>query len=241
MNTFVINLKRSRDRKEYMMSQCKDFSFLDIQYIEAVDGKAMSEKERHEKFDYTQFFKKYSVAVRPGEIGCTLSHQKCYKKIMDENIPYVLILEDDVVLPKNHFEEILSLIEEQIKSNIPQVILLSGWYWYTKTNKCFGKYKFVDVYNAWQTHSYIINKAAARLLVDNKPYTLADDWYYARRKGVKLQAVLPHIVTQNRDSGIVSTVNIEQISHKSFLWRLKNIKRLVMMKVLYFLGHFEEA
>ena len=108
MNTFVINLKRSFNRKEYMMSQCKDFSFLDIQYIEAVDGKAMSEKERQEKFDYTQFFKKYSVAVRPGEIGCTLSHQKCYKKIIDENIPYVLILEDDAALPKDHFEEILS-------------------------------------------------------------------------------------------------------------------------------------
>ena len=78
------------------MSQCKDFSFLDIQYIEAVDGKAMSEKERHEKFDYTQFFKKYSVAVRPGEIGCTLSHQKCYRKIIEDNESYALILEDNV-------------------------------------------------------------------------------------------------------------------------------------------------
>lgn len=36
----------------------------------------------------------------PEEIGCTLSHQTCYRRMVAEGIPYALILEDDLTMPR---------------------------------------------------------------------------------------------------------------------------------------------
>ena len=33
----------------------------------------------------------------PGEIGCLLSHRKCWKTLLEANDPYALIMEDDVI------------------------------------------------------------------------------------------------------------------------------------------------
>ena len=40
--------------------------------------------------------KNKSGSYVPGAIGCALSHLKIYKHVVDNNIPYALILEDDV-------------------------------------------------------------------------------------------------------------------------------------------------
>lgn len=98
MKAYIINLKHSIDRRIYMEEQCRKLPFLSIEYINAVDGRSMNTEERAIAFDEKEFEKRYSVKVRPGEIGCTLSHQKCYKKIVEERLPYALILEDDISL-----------------------------------------------------------------------------------------------------------------------------------------------
>ena len=47
------------------------------------------------------------------------------------------------------------------------------------------------------THAYIINREAASLLIEQRPFITADDWFYIRKKGVKLYAVLPHLLDQD--------------------------------------------
>ena len=84
MKAYVINLERSPERKIYMQKLLKKFPFLDVEFVTAVDGRAMNENERIHQFDVDKFYARYSVMPRPGEIGCTLSHQKCYCKMVKD-------------------------------------------------------------------------------------------------------------------------------------------------------------
>ena len=240
MRTYIINLKRSVDRRIYMEGQCRKLPFLNVEYINAVDGRNMSPDERTAAFDEKEFEKRYSVKVRPGEIGCTLSHQKCYKKIVEEHLPCALILEDDISLSVD-IKAALEKIGEMMQTDIPTVVLLSGGYWYGNITHLEGEYKLANVYDAFLTHSYVINLAAAKLLIETRPYITADDWYYIRHKGVKLQAVLPHLINQLWDGDLTTTVNVEPGRNKSLKWKLLNLPRLSTMKFLKFIGHFEEA
>lgn len=81
MKTYVVNLARSIDRRVYMENLLKTYSNLDVEFIDAVDGRIMSEGECNESFDIKRFAKEMLKEVRPGEIGCTLSHQNVIKRL----------------------------------------------------------------------------------------------------------------------------------------------------------------
>lgn len=240
MKTYIINLERSKDRKKYMEEILKDYPSLDYEFVAAVDGKAMNEAECLARFNAEKFKYRYSREVRPGEIGCTLSHQKCYRKMLDDNETCVLILEDDILKPSTSIESVVSKLEGVLSSEIPQIILLSGWFWFECASQLTPEYKLVNVFDALLTHAYIINKAAAKVLIEEKPYITADDWRYIRRRGVKLRALYPHLVNQNWDGSISSTVDVEKKNKVSFRWYWHNAFRLVYMKLLKIIGHFEK-
>ena len=241
MKAYIINLERSPERKAYMQNLLQVFPSFVCDFISAVDGKAMSEEMRKQQFDIDKFYLRYSVYPRPGEIGCTLSHQKCYRKVVSDNEPYVLILEDDIVLPSKGIYEILPELEKRMISDTPQIILLSGWYWYYNTHNLAGNYRLANIYDAFLTHAYMINQPAARILIENKPCITADDWRYIRKKGVRLQAVLPHLIEQKCDGSLATTVNIEAVGKRCLKWRLLNSPHLLLLKLLEFFGHYEKA
>lgn len=240
MKAYVINMKRSVERRMYMEGQLQAIEGLDAEFVEAVDGRLLTAEERGQSFDDKRFEKRNANVARPGEVGCTLSHQKCYRKMVDENEPCVLILEDDIQVTRK-IEGVLKEIEPLLKNDDPIIVLLSGWYWYLRTSSLAGCYKLANVYDAFLTHAYVINRAAARLMIEERPCITADDWGYIRRKGVKLKAVLPHVVDQNWSGELMTTVNVESNKRKSICWYAKNFLRLLTMKILLFCGHFERA
>ena len=102
--------------------------FLSAEFVEAVDARGMTEREKNVFFDTELFCKRYVKEVRPGEIGCTLSHQKCYRKLVESRDKYALILEDDIVI-RHNIDTLVPEIEKLLNTDEPRVILLSGWYW----------------------------------------------------------------------------------------------------------------
>lgn len=240
MHIFIINLQTSSDRRVRMECLLRKKGIADYEFIEAVDGRKMSEEERHRRFDVERFLARYSIDVRPGEIGCTLSHQECYRKMVSERIPYVLILEDDICFDLD-IVPVVREIEKLMSCDEPRIILLSGWYWYTGTSPLGGGYRLANVYDAFLTHSYVINLAAARQLIEERPYITADDWRYIRKKGGRLEAVCPHLIDQDWTGDLVTTVNVEERKRKGLAWFLRNSWRLLTLKLLYLIGHFEKA
>ena len=125
MKAYIINLKKSVDRKKYMQEQLEKMFFLSAEFVEAVDARGMTEREKNVFFDTELFCKRYVKEVRPGEIGCTLSHQKCYRKLVESRDKYALILEDDIVI-RHNIDTLVPEIEKLLNTDEPRVILLVG-------------------------------------------------------------------------------------------------------------------
>lgn len=241
MKTYVINLKRCPERKFYMERLLAKFPFLNVEFIEAVDGKELSEEDKNNNFNQDRAFALYGKYLSDGEIGCTLSHQLCYSKIKNGKEDYALILEDDLFISDLNIHKTLEKLHEALDAAKPEVLLLSGDYWWMRKKGMIDKYLIVSIFDASCTQSYIINKNAAGLLSVKKPYFLADDWLLFKNK-VALKAVFPHLMDQNRSdfSTEVEATNIGIVRKQLSLQRNIYYYVVAIIKsLLGRLGHFE--
>ncbi|MEC4727598.1 glycosyltransferase family 25 protein [Shewanella sp. D64] len=94
---FVINLDSSLDRLSSMQEQC-DRLGLEFERVSAVRGSELSEGDKSKIYSLEQNLKKYDKVLNDGEIGCYLSHIRCWEKLLAEELDYALVLEDDGIL-----------------------------------------------------------------------------------------------------------------------------------------------
>lgn len=96
VKAYLINLDRSPERLKHMQQQ---FDKADLEFVRvaAVDGKKLSDDEVA------------GIKRNPGwqkplnrtELGCFLSHRKCWEKLVLSGEPYAAIFEDDVKFSGN--------------------------------------------------------------------------------------------------------------------------------------------
>ena len=110
---FIINLKKDIEKKEYMQELCQKYN-LQIEFMEAVDGRALSEEAIAEVYSSKRTIDVFGRELSRGEIGCALSHKTIYEKILHDNIEIALVLEDDI----NFNEDIITLLN--LKNTFPQ-------------------------------------------------------------------------------------------------------------------------
>lgn len=188
MKTFIINLASSTERRAMISAQCHKAGIA-YEFIDAVNGKALSEKE------ISQHTRPVNYAFKPGEIGCALSHINIYRKMVDENIAQALILEDDALLTEQ-LPEILNSPALQLPENSPVLVLLS------QVNKYVNKVvapvtpaaSLYPVHSATTSHAYVINLEAARRLLKllYPVWMAADKWCLFEELGAfRLLAVCP--------------------------------------------------
>ncbi len=95
--TLVINLDGSDDRWTSISQQCQRLE-LPTQRVSAVRGSALSVAEKREVYNETDNLKQYDKILNDGEIGCYLSHVRCWQQIVEQQLDFALILEDDAHL-----------------------------------------------------------------------------------------------------------------------------------------------
>lgn len=234
---FIINLKTSLPRKEYMKKILSEYNFLDINFVEAIDGRIYSETQQRDVFDMKACLLRNGRLINPGEIGCTLSHRKCYKKLLDSSLQYALILEDDISIIGDLKEVINDELINFIGSKKPRILFLSGDYWY------WNQKHITKVCWAVGSYAYFINRAAAeRILRIEKPFNVADDWDLYKRKGIALHAIHPYVIDANI-SGFPSDIQQEHWGNMRKSMSLENIIRSTYMgllkRYLAWIGHFE--
>ena len=187
MKIFVTNLKDSVDRRRFMDEQFIRQN-LDVEYVDCVIGADLDMATLKAECDLTSIDKQNEKVkwFTKGIIGCTMTNQNTYKRIVSENIPYALLLEDDIVLPPKLNSLILE-IEGFIKPG--DVILL---FWKSskvlklKLNTKIELNKDVWVMNPSNTEAlsggsaFIVTKSAAeRMLASNTPIKITpDSWHY---------------------------------------------------------------
>ena len=109
LTTFVISLIHAKDRQDLMRQHLSEHG-LDFEFIEAIDGMQFDVPNHpaHHTLLRRLFFGR---DLKGAELGCLLSHKKCYEKIIKENIPLSLIFEDDIALQ----DSFSSLLSESLK------------------------------------------------------------------------------------------------------------------------------
>ncbi len=160
MKTFVINLNKDTERMSFMQKQLE---FLEISFdrFSAIHGK---EYGFGDEYDEAKAVIKNGKSLSLGELGCALSHRQIYEKIINENIDYALVFEDDIeiqdILPIN-FKEIIKIeIEKNENKKLSQ-----KWEYvsfdYPKPGIFFIKHYFVSLilnYNLNIKQKSILNK-----------------------------------------------------------------------------------
>lgn len=202
IKTYVINLPKDQDRRESILRETSRFSTLDIEMMEAVYGKELADQEREDLFDSKKYSQYYGRNVLPGEIGCTLSHRKCYKRLLYSDWKYALVLEDDAHFLDDAFDmDFLIAVEKIMNTEKPSVLLLHADINYQgKANFFCKNYALYSVYTAMFTTAYFINRSAAGLMLHEKrSYWVADDWFRFRQWGIDILCLYPSAIVQQWD------------------------------------------
>ncbi len=216
---FVINLKRSPDRKANISKQLDSLN-LDYQFIEAVDGTQFTPYEIVEKYGeqvfYTNTYNHQRMTL--GSLGCLLSHIKFYELMIDNNIPIACVLEDDA--------EVSPLFPEVLNSTALQKVswgtLLLGHYSkykksynkgaeavYWKKKVCPGHYISRVAEFPFTTIGYLVKLSTAKKLRDLAyPIRMPADWVTGNTElvGDVLRIITPPCVVSNKDYRQESTV-----------------------------------
>jgi GR25 family glycosyltransferase involved in LPS biosynthesis len=109
---FYINMEKHVDRKTFIEEQCNRFSLVCIRQ-NGVDGRSLTEKELETLSPKETSISLNKKELLPGEVGCALSHREIYEKMIEQSIPYAVIIEDDVTLPK----EFKTIVEDLVKKH----------------------------------------------------------------------------------------------------------------------------
>ena len=113
---FIVNLPRRTDRRLEMEARLAELKLAPelrekFEFFPAVDGSIIDDAymeqggygvwDEWQKPDHSLHF--YQREIRKGEIGCALSHVNIWKKVVEEGLDEVLILEDDAGFDR-HFK-----------------------------------------------------------------------------------------------------------------------------------------
>ena len=160
---FVINLDSDTQRWAYIKHQLDYINCKKYERISAVDMRKPDMAKLY-KDDRVSLYTKFTIQKkhrcdhkqidRTGAIGCTMSHYNVWKKIIDNNIPIAIIMEDDMHLMNNFYD---SLQKELKKYNKEFDILNIGYL----------KNYFSEIDNSklyFGTGCYIVTKEACEIL-----------------------------------------------------------------------------
>lgn len=244
IKTYVINLKDSVDRRKAILAETAKYPFMDVELVEAVDGRKLKQEEIKACFDLKKFVNHYYRTPKGGEIGCTLSHRICYRKLLESEEEFALVLEDDVcfIYPE-YVETILNDILNEYKDNKPYVITL-GYHdlYYPKKYRTLGKFTFYKIYRAYGTCGYLVNRQAAKRLLSDCSFIVADDFSFMREKGIQVEGIYLYFAADESTRGTIpSEIQQEKVTRKNFINRcISRCCRLISCRMLLKFGRLSK-
>lgn len=196
---FVVNLATATQRREAMQSLLAQHQ-ITATWLEAVDGRLIPEAELAQHFDADRAELEYGPMVR-GEIGTSLSHVNIYRQMVEQQIQYAVVLEDDVELAHD-FCQVLSQLPDAVAWSEPAMVQLTYVERaYTKSAQTLGERRVMRPHGGvWLTSGYFITLAAAQNLLHAlyPVWTVADYWRNFEAKGLlTLYVLTPNVVWES--------------------------------------------
>lgn len=166
-NSIILSLSRHKNtRYDYTLKKLKDAGFTNISYFEGTDGfndDILSiSKELNITLSDTMLANYKSIIPEKradGFLGFTLSCIRIWKKVVDEELPYLIIFEDDA-LPEVNFKNIARQWYDETPKTFDFMFMGSSWH-DNDENKCYYG-KRIITYPCFCTHAYVITNEGAR-------------------------------------------------------------------------------
>ena len=244
MLALVINLNRSNDRLKRISARLNELN-VNFERVEAFDGFTLSDDEYNRlTYPYNHPCRvRFTRELTKGEVGCFISHRKCWEKLVESNENYAVILEDDLYISDEakQFLTNLDWIPEEIG-----LIRLSSFY--STNNSLYIKDKSVlNSHNEYSiaktlryaigTQCYIISKEFAKNAIEMsvKFECPVDEFLFNRlfefANTCESWQLIPSVICQNEqeDSFIGKRLNCTRKAN--FLTR-HGLKRTWLMHIL---------
>jgi GR25 family glycosyltransferase involved in LPS biosynthesis len=189
---FCINLESRTDRKQRCEQIFKQFN-LNVDFFPAIDGKTIDN---------------IKSKIKPGHVGCCLSHRELYKKIKNSNWKTVLVLEDDVEFDPNF----VNLFEQYYKE-VPNDwnLLYFGGNHNNISKKMISQHvhKLIKTYT---THCYLINTKCVNILLnefdESRIYDQEVDVHLSNvQKQIPCYGFYPHLAWQRESFSDIELKN----------------------------------
>jgi GR25 family glycosyltransferase involved in LPS biosynthesis len=109
IKAYIIHLERAVDRRDQVLAIARAMPGA-VEIVPAVDGKALPQDVVAEIYQPRRVKPHYPFSLKLGEIGCFLSHRRCWQKIVDSGEDGALIVEDDVEVDTTMLARAVDLI-----------------------------------------------------------------------------------------------------------------------------------
>ncbi|KAM9762402.1 procollagen galactosyltransferase 2 [Menidia menidia] len=173
---FLINLKRRLDRRTRML---KTMAALGLQstLVEAVDGKALNSSQLQALgIEMIPGYKDpYSGRVLTrGEIGCFLSHHSIWKKVIEQGLQKVLLLEDDVRFEPRFKRRLQAIMDDIERVQLDWDLIYVGrkrMQVQQPEQSVEGVNNLVEADYSYWTLAYALSQRGAKKLLDAQPFS----------------------------------------------------------------------
>lgn len=222
---FVINLPRSEHRWRAVSNRLKAIG-LPFQRIEGIDGSQLGEAEIAEVFDRKRAQTHYHYDLTRGEIGCYLSHLKAWQAVLDQELDYAIILEDDVVLTDSFrlLPQTLTKLEDAW-----DLIKIAAPYKKQKATQLgdIGSFGYVRYRKPpMGACGHVVSAAGAQKLLAKRPpfYRPVDvDLQWQDELGLNVRGLLPYTVDNSHEhASDIFAIGDRRAQQKRPLQRLKH-------------------
>jgi len=107
---FIISLEHAQDRRDTISERLNQLG-LSFEFLPGVDGRKL-DLLRHPHYEPWKRRLFWGRDLSNGEFGCVLAHRGVYQHMVDHQIPFAVVLEDDAILTDELPAVIRSLCEQ---------------------------------------------------------------------------------------------------------------------------------
>lgn len=195
INILICHYKPLEDRREYLESELKKFNVI---WFDNYNRNSLLESDmklyEYDPKKFIEYTRIWGDTTEPrlctlGEIANGITHIKMYEYIIENNLDYALILEDDCII-LNNFEKELEEIIKELPSDFDTCFIGDAFGWTVENYKFgfFGSFnknvivpnkKVYPMKSGKTADAYLISKnGAKKMLKYLKPFCLPIDYMH---------------------------------------------------------------
>lgn len=248
LHIFIVSLRQDVEKRAAISKTLNNFN-LNFTFIDAIYGRELPSKDIEQyKLRRAGLAANRGYPLTPGEIGCTLSHLSIYQEIIDKQLSWACILEDDAILDKRF----KVFIDKFDASNMnPENLYILGGQNGLQENKIIKSIKHTKIIGnqtfhktiksediIYRTCCYLMSQSMAKDFISSakENFILADDWDYLVKnqliKNIYLSDFVDHpldlthsaLQKERKDALLEKTVTKKNIILRlpaSIKWRLR--------------------